>query len=179
MSGLFSLLKQSGGELARKNADALLEVNSVTSQYGLSLTREDAELLLETRERALQETERVEPGDGILDKLILAFCDSPYLGSENYADLLCALTELFYYMKGETLEQMPDDELIERMKGYFDGVDQGSLDLLASRELDQMARNIRAYGTPDSPEDAEPAEVAEDSGEYPIEEDETWRTLQL
>ena len=46
MSGLFSLLKQSGGELARKNADALLEVNSVTSQYGLSLTREDAELLL-------------------------------------------------------------------------------------------------------------------------------------
>ena len=82
-------------------------------------------------------------------------------------------------MKGETLEQMPDDELIERMKGYFDGVDQGSLDLLASRELDQMARNIRAYGTPDSPEDAEPAEVAEDSGEYPIEEDETWRTLQL
>ena len=173
-------MEQTNDRLAQKNADAILDTNSITSQYGLTLTREDVVKLLNTRDRALMENDRIEIGQGVIDQIILAFCDSPYLNCTNYADTLCALTELFYYMKNDTMDQMPDDELIHRMKDYFNGEDRGSLELLADRELEQMARNIRAYGTPDLPDepDQEPVKV-DDSGEYLIEEDGKWRTLQL
>ena len=179
MGGLLSLLEQTGDLLAQKNADAILDTNVVTSQYGLTLTREDVVKLLNTRDRALADNDRIELGQGVIDRIILAFCDSPYLNCTNYADTLCALTELFYYMKNDTLDQMPDDELIQRMKEYFNGEDKGSLELLAGRELEQMARNIRTYGTPDAPEEPQPPVQVDDSGEYLIEEDGQWRTLQL
>ena len=178
MNELLSLLLHQDSNITRRNAGAILDTNRISSQYGLSLTQEDAIQLLNTRDQALRENGRLEIGEGILDRIILAFCDSPYLNCENYVDTLCALTELFYYMKTETLEQMSDEELIERMRAYFDGVDQGSLDLLANRELDTMARNIRTYGMPDPPAEPDPVTV-DDSGEYPIEEDGKWRTMQL
>ena len=48
MGGLLSLLEQTGDLLAQKNADAILDTNAVTSQYGLTLTREDVVKLLNT-----------------------------------------------------------------------------------------------------------------------------------
>ena len=77
MGGLLSLLEQTGDLLAQKNADAILDTNAVTSQYGLTLTREDVVKLLNTRDRALADNDRIELGQGVIDRIILAFCDSP------------------------------------------------------------------------------------------------------
>lgn len=70
----------------------------------------------------------------MLEKLAEAFCDSAYVDGQNYADTLCALTELFYYLKNDTLDSLPDDELIAVMKQCFDGDCEGSLELLAGRD---------------------------------------------
>ena len=180
MSGLLSILQNENPLLDQRNAELLLDTNDVTSQYGLRLTQQDVVTLLGTRTAALRDSGRIETGPGIIDRLILAFCDSPYLNEENYVDTICALTELFYYMKNETLDQMTDDELIDRMRHYFDGSTGGSLDLLANRELEEMARNIRAFGTEYAPEEEPEKPVTiDDSGDYEIEEDGKWRTVHL
>jgi hypothetical protein len=80
----------------------------------------------------------------VIDKIILEFCDSPYLSKHNYIETIHELLEIFYYYKNETLDLVCDDDLIKHMKTAFDGVCQGSLDLLSERELDRLARNLRS-----------------------------------
>lgn len=49
------------------------EANGYTAKFGLSLTDEEAALLLRERKDVLKNQERVEFGEGILPKLIYAF----------------------------------------------------------------------------------------------------------
>lgn len=117
--------------------------NDVSEQYVLSLTETDAKQLVATRNHFLKSLGRVEIGGGIIDKLILAFCDSPYLWQGNYTETLNQLVGIFYIYKEETLEQIGDEDLIDLMKDYFDNRCMGSVELLLGRELDQLAHNIR------------------------------------
>ena len=50
-----------------------------------------------------------------IKKLIEAFCDSPYIMQSNYEETLEELQDIFYFFKGEAMEQISDDELIEFM----------------------------------------------------------------
>ena len=129
--------------------EALEACNAVTLRFGLTLTQPQMQALAERRFSALQETGRVEFEEGVLHKLALAFCDSPYLLQEEYADTLAALQDLFYYFKGEAEEAIPDDELIFAMKEMYDGRAQGSLDYLAGTSLEQLCRNVRFGATDD------------------------------
>ena len=52
--------------------------------------------------------------------LLEAFCDSPYIMQSNYEETLEELQDIFYFFKGEAMEQISDDELIEFMKRDFD-----------------------------------------------------------
>lgn len=131
----------------------LLCCNEETAAYGLMLTPVQAMELVEVRDRSLVALGRVELGNGILDKLIHAFCDSPYLSSYNYTETLHELTECFYEYKNETLDLMDDDELISRMKELFDGVCKGSIELLRERELVRIAENLRFGRPPDEKEE--------------------------
>lgn len=124
-------------------AEAIIKCNGVTGQYGLVLTPAQALELAETRTQALKGLGRIEFGGGIIDKLILVFCDSPFLFQNNYAETLHELIETFYYFKNESLDSISDDELIALMKKYFDENCRGSVDLLQSRELEKLAHNIR------------------------------------
>ena len=63
----------------------------------------------------------------------------------NYEETLYELLEIFYYYKNETLDLIGDDYLVKYMKSAFDGIWQGSLELLSGRELYMSARNLR-YG---------------------------------
>ena len=177
MSGLLSLLSRQDDALIRRDADALLRLNNLTRPYGLSLTHEDAVALLKVRTDALKNSRRIEVGPGVLEKLAEAFCDSAYVDGQNYADTLCALTELFYYLKNDTLDSLPDDELIAVMKQCFDGDCEGSLELLAGRDMETMARNVRAYGSVEAP--LETDKPAGEAGDYAVEEDEQWRTVRF
>ena len=65
--------------LQQNHLDKVVGTNQVTGQYGLVLTEQDAELILEERKNALREQQRVEFGEGIVPKIIYEFCDSDYI----------------------------------------------------------------------------------------------------
>lgn len=123
----------------------LRELNDLTAQFGLYLSEEQIQSLVERRFGALKDTGRIEFGEGILKKLVCAFCDSPYISRENYEDTIIELQDSFYYFKNESNDLIPDDELIEFMKRNFNGKAQGSLDYLAGTSLEDLCRNTR-YG---------------------------------
>lgn len=140
MDELMSLLQhQKKQELAIK----LLEQNKDTSRFGVSLKEEDALRLIEAQATTLKEQQRFEFGEGILHKLIGAFCDSTYLYQDNYVETLEALQSIFYLYKNESLDDVSDDELIEYMRNCFEHVCQGSLEYLEDTCLEDFARKIR------------------------------------
>lgn len=122
----------------------LLACNARTALCGLTLTETDVEQLAQAHVDALRSTGRVEFGGGALQKLVYAFCDSPYLTQENYAQTLSELQEIFYCFKNESGERLSDDELIGAMKEVFDGRAQGSLEYLAGTSPEELCRRARS-----------------------------------
>lgn len=135
------------GIVQKQATDEIVGYNAYTGQYGLVLTPAQAAELVETRTLALQETGRLEFGSGVIGRLIKAFSDSPFLFMHNYVQTLHELIDIFYYYKNETLDLISDNDLIDFMREAFNGRCQGSLDLLAGRELDRLAHSLR-FGLP-------------------------------
>lgn len=129
----------------RQVTDSILQCNEVTEKYGLSLTQQQASALAKTRMTSLKETGRIEFGNGITDKLIMAVCDSPYITQENYEETLHELISLFYNLKNDTWDRVSDNDLIDFIRTAFNGICRGSLDLLAGKSL-QLARHIHGGG---------------------------------
>lgn len=143
----------------------IMLTNEVSQQYVLTLTEEDAKQLVATKNYCLKTLGRIEVGGEILNDIILAFCDSPYLWQGNYSETLNQLVTIFYIYKEETMEQISDAELIEIMKDYFDNRCMGSVELLMGRELERLAHNIR-YGLPRDADSYEaPPQASFDDGE--------------
>ena len=116
--------------------------NEYTSQYGLALSDNQINNLLERRKETLKEAGRIEFREGIIDKLIKEFCDSPYINQENYAETLYELVEIFYEYKNKTMYLISDDELIGFMKKSFDGICQGDLEYLSGTVMYRMRENL-------------------------------------
>ena len=116
--------------------------NEYTNKYGLILSDNQISNLLERRKETLKETGRIEFREGIIDKLIKEFCDSPYINQENYAETLYELIEIFYEYKNEIMDLITDDELIEFMKKSFDGICQGDLEYLSGTVMYRMRENL-------------------------------------
>lgn len=122
----------------------VLETNQHTEQYSLSLSREDAEILADERLHTLQQERRIEFGEGILPKIIYAFCDSPFIMQENYRDSLIRLQEIFFLYKNEMMDEITDDELLAFMREQFDAVCYGDFGYLAETCLEIFAQAVRA-----------------------------------
>lgn len=116
--------------------------NEYTIKYGLVLSDNQIDNILERRKETLKETGRVELREGIIDKIIKEFCDSPYINQENFAYNLYELIEIFYEYKNETMDLIPDDELIKFMKKSFDGIAQGDLEYLSGTVMYKMKNNL-------------------------------------
>ncbi|MGG7142385.1 DUF6323 family protein [Clostridium nigeriense] len=143
MSENFSLTIQNMKK--KQLAMEIKKCNEMTMKYGVTLSDTQIESLINKRFESLKNTGRVEFGDGILKELIEAFCDSPYIIQETYEETLEELQEIFYFFKGEAMEQIADDELIEFMKICFNGECQGSIEYLSGTNLEELCRNTR-YG---------------------------------
>ena len=139
MDDTFMLLLSEQGRV-----DLLKKTNAYAGRYGLCLTDAEIQELIVRRRECLTEQQRVEFGNGILDKIIFAFCDSAYIYQDNYAETIAELQRIFYLYKNESLDEWTDDELIRIMRDAFDRECQGSLEYLEETLLDQFARNIRA-----------------------------------
>ena len=130
--------------LGKQVFNEIFQCNEVTREYGLKLSEEDVNEIINTRNGALQKSGRIEFNGQIINKIITAFCDSPYISQYNYGDTINELVEIFYNYKNETLDYISDDELIEIMKENFDNYCQGSLELLEGKVLYKIAENIRS-----------------------------------
>lgn len=129
--------------LEKQFFNAVLKCNEFTSEYGLKLKEEDVKEIIKTRNMSLKNSARIEFNGQIITKIIIAFCDSPYISQYNYSDTINELVEIFYNYKNETLDYISDDELIDIMKEYFNNYCQGSLELLEGKVLYKIADNIR------------------------------------
>lgn len=130
-------------ENSKNQLESVIKCNQYTKKFGLQLSKEEAEILLKDRNDSLKIQERIEFGEGILSKLIFAFCDSPYIYQDNYVDTIGRLQDIFYLYKNESLDELTDDELIEYMKLQFDTQCQGSLEYLEDTSLEIFCRKIR------------------------------------
>lgn len=103
----------------RRSEEMVERWGRLAGDWGLALSREDLRMLAEERTRALRASGRVEYGEGILPRLILAFRDSPSLDRENCARTLAELQEEFYLRKNDA-PHLTDDQLLARMRREFD-----------------------------------------------------------
>ncbi len=133
------MLLQQQNQLAK-----VVETNRVTQQYGLSLSEQEAQLIVAERSHALRESRRVEFGEGIIPKIIYEFCDSDFIDQNNYVDTLVRLQDIFYMYKNEMQDEISDDELLHFMREQFDQVCYGDLEYLEGTCLSIFAQAIRA-----------------------------------
>lgn len=139
---------QTFASLAQKqNAEALLALNEKTAQYGLTLTEAQAASLAETQSAELKKAGRIELGGSMAEKLVLAFCDSPYVNTANYEQTLHELFECFYAFKNETSDVLSDKTLLIFMRNAFDHVCGGSTEQLSGTVLPDLARHLNLGGT--------------------------------
>ncbi len=136
-----------GGDAAdlqlRAAARELESCNAAIGRYGLSLSSSDVEALVVGRLEALEVSERIEFGGGVVKQLVLAFAGSPFVSQINFVPTLLELQELFYEFKNESLEQIPDDDLIAKMRSLFDDPAQGDLGYLEEALFEGLARHVR------------------------------------
>ena len=130
------------------------ECNEYSENFGLVLSESEIAELVSCRAEALRASGRIEFGGGILPKLILAFCDSPYINQYNYADTIAELQEAFYWFKTEAMDRFSDEELIEFMVRVFNGRAQGSAEYLSGTSLEALARYARTNFDPFDAEEA-------------------------
>ena len=140
MEDMLAVLARGQALAAAREKAEVLACNAMTRRYGLALTDGEAEELLEGREEALRAAGRVEFAGGVLPRLIRAFCGSPYLEREGYAQTLGELQDVFYAWKSACGGAFSDDELIELMAEVFNGRAGGSADYLAAAEPEDLCR---------------------------------------
>ena len=131
---------------ARDARADLARCNETSAPFGLELTAEQFWELNERRLGALADAGRVELGGGVLQKLVYALCDSPYIERSSFADVLAELLDDFYYYKNITDGAATDDELIERMAAVFNGRAGGPTDYMAALSADELFREEGGEG---------------------------------
>ena len=131
----------------KEQLSKVMGTNEITKRYGLALSEQEAQLILEEQKGALKKYQRAEFGTGITSKIIYEFCDSSYIDQNSYVDTIIRLQEIFYRYKNEMLDEITDDELLYLMKEQFELICYGDLDYLEGTCLDHFAQAVRAgYG---------------------------------
>lgn len=133
------LLLQNQNQLSK-----VIETNRYTEQFGLTLSQQDAQVILENRGSELIRQRRVEFGEGIAPKIIYEFCDSDYIDQNHYVDIIVRLQEIFYLYRNEMNDEITDDELLHLMREQYDKLCFGDLDYLETTCLANFAQAIRA-----------------------------------
>lgn len=136
-SSFLSLIHSSTQTTLKQTLTAL---NTQTQTFGLSLSEEQINYLLERRSVALENTGRIEFGESVLIKIIQTFSNSAHLSSDNYEETLAELQDLFFFIKNESNDCLSDDEILSVMKHTFETKAQGCVDYL-SDILEEMLYN--------------------------------------
>lgn len=138
---IYELMAQ---EKRKLEAAAVMAANEKSGQFGLTLSEGEATELVQYRNESLRAWQRVEFGQGILEKLINTFCDSKYINQSDYLQTLEQLQDIFYEFKNEAQDLLTDDELLTFMKEQYEGVCCGDLEYLEGTCLVKFTQVIRA-----------------------------------
>lgn len=128
--------------LSEKYAAELLQLNNITIQKGLIMTKEEATNVIYVRNTVLNNYGRVDLGIDATKEIIEKFFESSFISKENYIEVINELQEIFYYMKNETEDRISDNDIVLLIKDYFENTCRGSIEFLKS-ELQEYPRNFR------------------------------------
>lgn len=133
----------------------ILLTNKQSSQYGLILSAQDAQMLVTAGKDALDEQDRIAIAKSATVMLIEKFMQSTYLSQTDYADTLAALLDVFYQAKEESMDLLTDSEVLDLMYNFFEHESGGSIELLQNRDMEVLCRKIRnkALGLAEDEED--------------------------
>lgn len=124
--------------------DRISRCEDLLSRHGLVVNRQDVLRWVQVHEESLERTGRIELTDGPIATLVETFAVSAHVSRDGFAESIQTLIELFHEVRNECLDLVGDDELIAFMFDAFEGPCAGSLELLAGRELERMARCVRS-----------------------------------
>ena len=112
-----NLLKENA---IQKETDQILENMQNNHKTGLLLTRKEVLQLCEKRNAVLVQCERLELNGSIMDQLIDAFMDCPYITRDEFADVMEEVIEVFYIMKNVCLDLIDDQTMMHYMRKQLD-----------------------------------------------------------
>lgn len=98
----------------------LLKLNENSFEYGLKLSNEDVEIIVEWREISLKHMGRIDLGIDVTKKIVEFIYKSQYTNREDYLEAVVDIQDIFYYLKNETLELISDDDAIELISNVYE-----------------------------------------------------------
>ena len=110
-------------------------------------------MLASSRLDALEETQRVEFGDGPALMFTEALNSSPLILREDLTDVVAALETAFYQVKDDTLDACPDTEAIEELIAALDECD-GDVERACSLATERLRRRWFVGESPWGDDDA-------------------------
>lgn len=108
----------------------IIVLNDKTKEFGLTLTEEQIENLIDIRKYALADNSLLELGSNILEDIILEFYTSPYISKIDYDETLYELVNIYYTLRELFNYHIPDAYIIKLMHEHFDDDAYGSTELL-------------------------------------------------
>ncbi len=123
--------------------DTLLNTNSISAEYGLSLSEKDTLMLINAGRESIAAQDRIEFGKSATVKIIDKFMQSAYITQDIYADTIASLIEIFYEAKEESMDILTDDEVIDIMFYYFENESGGVIEVLQNRDMEELCRRVR------------------------------------
>ena len=134
--------------------DFLDEINQeLVSQGFAQLTQAEQAMLASSRLDALEETQRIEFGDGPALMFAEALASSPLISRENLTDVVAALETAFYQVKDDTLDACPDTEAAEELVAALDECD-GDVERACSLATERLRRQWFVGESPWGDDDA-------------------------
>lgn len=124
-----------------KGSLELLEANHELKRHNYALTASDAAQILIARSRTLSNQGRVELNLSVTKDLIKRLSESDYITQENFVDTVNDLYEIFHLIKNFTSDYVGDDEVIDAIMNFYNGVCGGSSELLAGKGVDKILQN--------------------------------------
>ena len=120
--------------------DFLDEINQELASQGCAqLTQAEQDMLASSRLDALEETQRIEFGDGPALVFAEALASSPLISRGDLADAVAALETAFYQVKDDTLDACPDTEAAEGLIAALDEYD-GDVERACSLATERLRR---------------------------------------
>lgn len=118
----------------------LLALNEVSAAAGLSLTPEEAALVVAENTQALADHGRIAWDDALLEKFVRRFADSAAVSNHNYAELLRVACEAYYYLLDEADDRIHEDEAVAAIVAAIDKGCTTAQEILANRGVAALAR---------------------------------------